>query len=85
MSFKIPPTPECTTFQMPESRSSMSMTTPAARAPAGSPAMVRAVPCDPSIDACARAMGGNDPAVAYAAAMLWYHGYPDRHHQESWK
>jgi hypothetical protein len=34
-----------------------------------------------SIDACARAMGGDDPAVAYAAAMVWYQGYPDEQHR----
>jgi glycogen operon protein len=33
--------------------------------------------CDPSIEDCAQAMGGDDPDVAYAAAMLWYQGYPD--------
>jgi isoamylase len=31
---------------------------------------------DPSIDYCAGAMGGNDTSTAYAAAMLWYQGYP---------
>ncbi len=32
--------------------------------------------CDPLIDASARAIGGEDPEAAYAAAMLWYQGYP---------
>jgi len=36
--------------------------------------------CNPSIDACAEAMGGEDPDTAYAAAMLWYLGYPDPPH-----
>jgi isoamylase len=31
---------------------------------------------DPSIDHCAGTMGGDDPSIAYAAAMLWYQGYP---------
>jgi isoamylase len=31
---------------------------------------------DPSIDHCAGTMGGDDPSTAYAAAMLWYQGYP---------
>jgi isoamylase len=33
--------------------------------------------CNPSIDHCAGAIGGDDPSAAYAAAMLWYQGYPD--------
>ena len=33
--------------------------------------------CNPSMEDCARAMGGDDPDLAYAAAMLWYQGYPD--------
>lgn len=33
--------------------------------------------CNPSIQDCAQAMGGDDPDLAYAAAMLWYQGYPD--------
>jgi hypothetical protein len=37
--------------------------------------------CNPSIDACAEAMGGEDPDTAYAAAMLWYQGYPDPSHR----
>lgn len=28
-------------------------------------------------DACAQGMRGGDPNVAYAAAMLWYQGYPE--------
>jgi len=32
--------------------------------------------CDPLLDDCAARMGGDDPATAYAAAMLWYQGYP---------
>ena len=31
---------------------------------------------DPAIDCCAGKMGGDDPSAAYAAAMLWYRGYP---------
>ena len=31
---------------------------------------------DPSIDHCAGTMGGDDPPTAYAAAMLWYQGFP---------
>jgi nucleoside-diphosphate-sugar epimerase len=31
---------------------------------------------DLSIDYCAGTMGGDDPSTAYAAAMLWYQGYP---------
>jgi glycogen operon protein len=31
---------------------------------------------DSSIDYCAGTMGGDDPSTAYAAAMLWYQGYP---------
>ena len=31
---------------------------------------------DPSIDHCAETMGGDDPSTAYAAAILWYQGYP---------
>jgi hypothetical protein len=38
-------------------------------APAGS--------CLTMMDACARAMGGDDPGTAYAAAMLWFKGYPE--------
>ncbi len=34
--------------------------------------------CDSSIDECAASFGGGDPSTAYAAAMLWYQGYPDR-------
>jgi len=29
-------------------------------------------------DECAATFGGGDPSTAYAAAMLWYQGYPDR-------
>ena len=36
--------------------------------------------CNPSIDACAEAMGGEDPDTAYAAAILWSQGYPDPPH-----
>lgn len=35
--------------------------------------------CDPMIETCAAAMGGADPEAAYAAAMLWYQGYPQQH------
>jgi hypothetical protein len=38
---------------------------------------VRSGGCNPSIDHCAGSMGGDDPSAAYAAAMLWYQGYPD--------
>ena len=41
---------------------------------------VKTVGCDPALDACAKAMGGEDPAAAYAAAMLWFQGYPDPPH-----
>ncbi len=41
------------------------------------PCTVKTVGCDPAIETCAEAMGGDDPAAAYAAAMLWYQGYPD--------
>ena len=84
MSFKIAPAPSvrCAASRVPESGSSMSVATPGASFPAGSPPVVRAVPCDPAIDACARTMGGDNPAVAYAAAMLWYRGYPDQQHRE---
>ncbi|HVW69397.1 MAG TPA: glycogen debranching protein GlgX [Steroidobacteraceae bacterium] len=37
----------------------------------------RTVPCDPAVEACAKAMGGTDPDSAYAAAMLWSQGYPE--------
>jgi len=36
--------------------------------------------CNPMIEDCARAMGGDDPASAYAAAILWYQGYPEAPH-----
>jgi len=39
--------------------------------------VVRMVACDPALEACAEAMGGADPGASYAAAMLWYQGYPD--------
>jgi isoamylase len=32
--------------------------------------------CNVPLEACAKAMGGEDADVAYAAAMLWYQGYP---------
>jgi glycogen operon protein len=38
--------------------------------------------CDPLLDVCAEAMGGEDPAAAYAAAMLWYQGYPEQARDE---
>jgi hypothetical protein len=31
---------------------------------------------DLAVDHCAGMMGGDDPSTAYAAAMLWYQGYP---------
>jgi hypothetical protein len=42
------------------------------------PAAVATGGCDSSIDECAASFGGGDPSTAYAAAMLWYQGYPDR-------
>jgi glycogen operon protein len=33
--------------------------------------------CDPMVDSCAGAMGGDDAEAAYAAAVLWYQGYPE--------
>jgi hypothetical protein len=33
--------------------------------------------CDSLIDECAASFGGGDPSTAYAAALLWYQGYPD--------
>jgi hypothetical protein len=36
--------------------------------------------CDPVMNVCARAMGGDDPGTAYAAAILWFQGYPDPPH-----
>ena len=50
--------------------------TAAAHAPASSVGFT-ACGCNHSIEDCARAMGGDDPDLAYAAAMLWYQGYPD--------
>lgn len=44
------------------------------------PCVVGSGGCDPLLDDCAKAMGGQDPATAYAAAMLWYQGYPDPPH-----
>jgi isoamylase len=41
------------------------------------PAAVATGGCDPLIDDCAASIGGEDPSTAYAAAMLWYQGYPD--------
>ena len=32
--------------------------------------------CDPLLNDCAAMMGGDDSATAYAAALLWYQGYP---------
>jgi hypothetical protein len=45
--------------------------------PASAPAAVATGGCDPLIDDCAAAIGGDDPSIAYAAAMLWYQGYPN--------
>ena len=42
------------------------------------PAAVAIGGCDSLIDECAATFGGGDPSTAYAAAMLWYQGYPDR-------
>ena len=53
--------------------------TGAAKAPKGGARTVTGG-CNPSIEACAEAMGGVDPDAAYAAAMLWYQGYPDPPH-----
>jgi hypothetical protein len=41
------------------------------------PTVVTSRGCNPMIENRARAMGGDDPASAYAAAMLWYQGYPE--------
>jgi glycogen operon protein len=60
-----------------EARSSVLLTTAPAREPGQSPPeAVGCGGCDPILDACAEAMGGEDPTSAYAAAMLWYQGYP---------
>ncbi|MDB6014981.1 MAG: glycogen debranching enzyme [Gammaproteobacteria bacterium] len=40
------------------------------------PAAVATGGCDSLIDHCATSIGGEDPSTAYAAAMLWYQGYP---------
>jgi pullulanase/glycogen debranching enzyme len=40
------------------------------------PAAVATGGCDSLIDHCATSIGGKDPSTAYAAAMLWYQGYP---------
>jgi isoamylase len=48
--------------------------------PVSQPCAVKAGGCDPAMDACAKEIGGDDPATAYAAAMLWYQGYPDPPH-----
>ena len=53
---------------------------PGAAKPLVDPTVTRGACCDPSMEACAKAMGGNDPATAYAAAMLWSQGYPDPPH-----
>jgi isoamylase len=45
--------------------------------PSSAPAAVATGGCDPLIDDCAASIGGEDPSTAYAAAMLWYQGYPD--------
>ena len=42
------------------------------------PAAVATGGCDSLIDECAASFGGGDASTAYAAAMLWYQGYPDR-------
>jgi hypothetical protein len=42
------------------------------------PAAVATGGCESLIDECAGSFGGGDPSTAYAAAMLWYQGYPDR-------
>jgi hypothetical protein len=46
--------------------------------PSIAPAAVATGGCDSLIDECAASFGGGEPATAYAAAMLWYQGYPDR-------
>ena len=64
-----------------ESRSSVvlvaSPSTPAVAKPLADPTVETNRGCNPLIEDCARAMGGNDPASTYAAAMLWYQGYPE--------
>lgn len=77
MSLQIPPSPE-------HLQSRLAVDT-ATDLPAASKASTGGVPtatgsCNPSLDACAEAMGGEDPDTAYAAAVLWYQGYPDPPH-----
>jgi glycogen operon protein len=48
--------------------------------PLTDPTVVEAGGCNPLTDVCAAAIGGDDPASAYAAAILWYQGYPDAPH-----
>lgn len=72
-------------FQMPlapEHRQSRLAIDTATDLPASSKGGARTAAggCNPSIDACAEAMGGGDPDTAYAAAVLWYQGYPDPPH-----
>ncbi len=57
-----------------------SPSTPGSAKPPVDPTMVTVRGCNSSVEDCARAMGGDDPASAYAAAMLWYQGYPDAPH-----
>jgi glycogen operon protein len=60
-----------------EARSSVLLTTaPESETAQSPPESVATGGCDPLVDACAGAMGGDDPTSAYAAAMLWYQGYP---------
>ena len=46
--------------------------------PSIAPAAVATGGCDSLIEECAASFGGGEPSTAYAAAMLWYQGYPDR-------
>ena len=67
-----------------ESRSSVvlvaSPSTPAVAKSLADPTGATHRGCNPMIEDRARAMGGDDPATAYAAAMLWYQGYPEAPH-----
>lgn len=71
MPLHIPPAPAVAT---PKETGAAKASKGGARAATGG--------CNPSIDACAEAMGGEDPDTAYAAAILWYQGYPDPPHPQ---
>lgn len=88
MSFLIPAAPEGCQWRLTvDTAANLPICGAESRVPVGSTVMpvsdtpkVKTVGCDPAIEACAKAMGGDDPATAYAAAMLWYQGYPDPPH-----